>query len=325
MSQLYAVVAGRRAGSTPRRPAGASKGLRAAAFGVALVASLAGVTDVAGAQRPRGAQPKWPERGGARLVTQESAGTVDSALLAAVADSLAAESRSVPRPTVPSVARFRSRGDSVAYETTRARSERDTGLRVVVSLFDRELYVVDRAADTLLVADVAIGVDTTIAWGAKSWRFETPRGRRTVLRKQENPVWVPPEWHYVEVAAKRGLKLAHLRQGKPVRLADGTTLTVRDNRVGRVGTDGVYTPLPADEEIVFDGTVFVPPLGTQNRRIPGELGRFKMELGDGYMLHGTPHEDTIGQAATHGCIRLFDEDIEWLFNNVPAGTAVYIF
>jgi lipoprotein-anchoring transpeptidase ErfK/SrfK len=28
---------------------------------------------------------------------------------------------------------------------------------------------------------------------------------------------------------------------------------------------------------------------------------------------------------THGCIRLYDEDIEWLYERVPVGTAVYIY
>ena len=30
-------------------------------------------------------------------------------------------------------------------------------------------------------------------------------------------------------------------------------------------------------------------------------------------------------AAPHGCIRLRDEDIEWLYENVPVGTKVYIY
>ena len=352
MSMQHAVVAGRSGGSTPARPVSAITGprgvvrdaaiieanmgtnmgiggvVRDAALGIggAVRGAVLGIALWAGLAGAASAQPSWRERAAGR-VTRESAGTLDSALLAVTADSLAAAARDAvgAHATVPMVARFRSRADSVAYETTRARAERDNGLRVIVSLLDRELYVVDRSADTLLVANVAIGVDTVVTYGAKAWRFETPRGRRTVLRKQENPVWVPPEWHYVEVAAKRGLKLAYLRTGKPVPLADGTSLTVRDGRVGRVGPDGVFAALPADEEIVFDGKVFVPPFGTANRRIPGELGRFKMELGDGYMLHGTPHEDTIGQAATHGCVRLFDEDIEWLYQNVPAGTPVYIY
>jgi L,D-transpeptidase YbiS len=43
------------------------------------------------------------------------------------------------------------------------------------------------------------------------------------------------------------------------------------------------------------------------------------------MLHGTPHQDSIGQAATHGCIRLRDPDIEYLYRNVPQGTRVFLF
>jgi lipoprotein-anchoring transpeptidase ErfK/SrfK len=28
---------------------------------------------------------------------------------------------------------------------------------------------------------------------------------------------------------------------------------------------------------------------------------------------------------THGCIRLGDDDIDWLYRNVPAGTAVLVY
>jgi hypothetical protein len=221
------------------------------------------------------------------------------------------------------ISRFRSTADSVAHERTRAAAEAHTGFRVVVLLEDRELAVMN-GADTLMVAPVAIGMDTTIVFGSRSWRFETPRGKRSVLRKEKDPVWIPPEWHYAEVASKRGLKLAHLKAGRTVSLADGRALTIRNGKVGLVQWGG-FTALPADEEIVFDGTLFVPPHGTANRRIPGELGRFKLDLGNGYLLHGTPYENTIGNAATHGCVRLYDEDIAWLYQNVPVGTPVFIY
>lgn len=219
--------------------------------------------------------------------------------------------------------RFRSARDSIAGETARAAAERSSGLRVVVQLDARELAVLD-GADTLLVAPVAIGRDTTIKYGARTWTFDTPRGRRVVHRKNENPVWVPPDWHYVEAAARKGLKLAYLPAGKGVPLGAGRTLAVRGGLAGVVEGKS-FTALPTDEEIVFGNTLYVPPLGSKNRQIEGELGRFRLDLGDGYQLHGTPHEDTIGDAATHGCIRLYDEDIEWLYQHVPVGTAVYIF
>ena len=46
---------------------------------------------------------------------------------------------------------------------------------------------------------------------------------------------------------------------------------------------------------------------------------------DGYLLHGTPYDDSIGTAATHGCVRLRADDVQWLYENVPVGTPVYIY
>ena len=79
----------------------------------------------------------------------------------------------------------------------------------------------------------------------KSWRFETPRGVRTVIAKRENPVWIPPEWHYAEVAQEHGLKLAAMKPGKTV-LSDGSWLEVRDNEVGVVDAATGEFALSAD-------------------------------------------------------------------------------
>lgn len=220
--------------------------------------------------------------------------------------------------------KFRNRRDSLGWVSARKKAERSDGFRIVVSLFDRTLWVM-RDDDTLRVATVAVAKGTELKLGDKSWNFETPRGMRTVLRKDSLPIWVPPEWHYAEVAQEHNLKLAHMPQRGVVKLSDGNRLAVRDSSVGVLFTDGVFAPLPIDEEIVFDSTLFVPPVGTKNRRIEGELGRYRLDLGNGYLLHGTPHEETIGTAATHGCIRLKGEDIEWLFENVPVGTRVFIY
>ncbi|MDF1502901.1 L,D-transpeptidase [Roseisolibacter sp. H3M3-2] len=261
--------------------------------------------------------------GAARAQPSQALPTAGRVAVAAGMDTIASMALAAERPGVPVVSRFRSNADSVAHERTRAAAEAHLGMRVIVLLESRELAVMN-GADTLMVAPVAIGMDTTINFGAKSWTFETPRGTRKVLGKEKDPVWVPPEWHYAEVASKRGLKLAHLKAGSTVSLADGRALTIKGGRVGLVQHGG-FTALPADEEIVFDGTLFVPPHGTANRRIPGELGKFKLDLGNGYLLHGTPYENTIGNAATHGCVRLYEEDIAWLYENVPVGTPVFIY
>jgi hypothetical protein len=255
----------------------------------------------------------------------------DSALVPDAPSTDAPAGATLPRVSVPvtmadtSLApRFRNRADSLAWSGARELADASTGFRVIVSTYERHLWVLD-GPDTLLSAPVAVGVDTTISYGSRTWRFNTPYGRRSVLRKEANPVWVPPDWHYVEVAARRDLKLTYLSRTSAYPLRGGAKLVVRNAEVGLLRAGGRFEALPHDEEVVFDGKLFVPPLGTKNRRIPGELGKFRLDLGNGYLLHGTPYENTIGAAATHGCIRLREDDITWLYDHVPVGTRVYIY
>ncbi|MGC3982264.1 MAG: L,D-transpeptidase family protein [Steroidobacteraceae bacterium] len=57
------------------------------------------------------------------------------------------------------------------------------------------------------------------------------------------------------------------------------------------------------------------------------LGEFAMRLaipGGAYLIHGTNKPTAIGMDVTHGCIRMFPEDIEHFFKEVPVGTPVLI-
>jgi hypothetical protein len=218
---------------------------------------------------------------------------------------------------------FKTRADSLAWARARAAAEHATGFRLVVSLQDFRLWaIVD--ADTVLSAPAAVAKGTTLEYAGKAWTFNTPRGVRRVLGKGADPVWTPPDWLYAETAAEHDLKLEKLVAGRPYKLLDGRSLVVRDSLVG-VLDDGEFGELPTDEHIVFDHTLFIPPMGTKNRRVEGELGKFRLDLGEGYLLHGTPYKESIGMAATHGCIRLRDGDIEWLYDHIPIGTRVYIY
>lgn len=220
--------------------------------------------------------------------------------------------------------RFRSRADSLAAMTAYNASRRDQNLRLVVSLEDRKLWVV-AGVDTVLQAPVAIGRGDRLVFGEKAWQFDTPRGIRTVRGKDADPKWIPPEWHYVETAKEYGLKLVHLSLNKPYPISGKRKIMFRDREAGVFHPDSGFMFLPLDEEIVFDNTLFIPPVGSKNRTIRGELGKYKLDTGAGILLHGTPHQSSIGSAATHGCLRLRDEDIEWLYQYVPIGTKVYIY
>jgi lipoprotein-anchoring transpeptidase ErfK/SrfK len=41
-------------------------------------------------------------------------------------------------------------------------------------------------------------------------------------------------------------------------------------------------------------------------------------------FHGTPNAETVGQAASHGCIRMYDQDVIALFEIVEIGTPVSV-
>ena len=199
---------------------------------------------------------------------------------------------------------------------------------LVISLEERHLWYKQRGA-ILFSTEVATGSGKTMVeeGGASAWKFETPRGRLVVQSKEEAPVWAPPDWHYVEQSRKRGLGLTRLEIGQPLAVADGSVITVEGNDVVRVLPDGRRNVLQATDgrEIVVDGKVLVPPLGTTQRRYEGVLGTHRLNMGDGYAMHGTNQPETVGRAVSHGCVRLRNEDIAKLYAMVPVGTPVYIY
>jgi hypothetical protein len=214
--------------------------------------------------------------------------------------------------------------DSIAAFKTAEKAAKARDYRVVISLAKRQLWVV-QASDTIMSAPVGVGTGGRLRHEKKLWVFSTPRGVRQVVQKKTDPVWTPPEWNYVEVAKKHGLKVGTIPLKGGRKLPDGRKLVVRDSLVGVEDQSGTYTALPLDEHIVFDDVLYIPPIGSKNRRIEGELGKYALDTGNGYMLHGTPYPETVGQRSSHGCIRMKDDDIAWLYENVPVGTKVYIY
>jgi hypothetical protein len=148
-----------------------------------------------------------------------------------------------------------------------------------------------------------------------------------VQGKEEAPVWVPPDWHYVEQSRKRGLGLVRLEMGQSLAVADGSVITVEGNDLVRALPDGRRDVLQATDghEIVVDGKVLVPPVGTTQRRYQGVLGSYRLNMGNGYAMHGTNQPETVGRAVSHGCVRLRNEDIATLYAMVEVGTPVYIY
>ncbi len=106
--------------------------------------------------------------------------------------------------------------------------------------------------------------------GERQWVFDTPLGERRVERKTRDPIWVKPDWAFVE---------------------EGVT----------------------------------PPADARERMDDVSLGDYGIYLGDGYLIHGTLFQSLLGKKITHGCIRLGDEDLEYLYRNLPVGGRVFLY
>ncbi|HUF28855.1 MAG TPA: L,D-transpeptidase [Gemmatimonadaceae bacterium] len=213
--------------------------------------------------------------------------------------------------------------DTVLAETPNVSD--DQGF-LVVSIEERRLWY-KKGDSVLFETRVAVGSGKTLVRGTNQWKFDTPRGRLVVQRKDLDPAWVPPDWHFIEQARNRGLGTMSLNRGQSIPMADGSEITVVGSDVVRRAPDGNITALEAQDgrEIVANGNIVIPPFGTNQRKYDGVLGTHRLYLGDGYALHGTNQPSSIGRAVSHGCIRLRNEDIETLYHMVPLGTPVYIY
>lgn len=199
---------------------------------------------------------------------------------------------------------------------------------IVVSIADRRMWY-KMGNETLYSTRVAVGSGKTLVKqnGRDEYRFDTPRGRLVVQSKDVDPPWVPPDWHFVEIARKRKLKLVKLKKGDSIPAGDSSFITVAGSDVVRKMPDGTIVPFETSEghEIVVGKELIVPPFGTNQRKYRGVLGSHRLNLGDGYALHGTNEPASVGKAVSHGCVRLRNEDIDYLYGLVPVGTAVYIY
>lgn len=106
--------------------------------------------------------------------------------------------------------------------------------------------------------------------GGRTWTFETPRGEFQVRSKITNPIWIKPDWAFIE-------------EGEPI------------------------------------------PKSSAERAEKGMMGDYALGIGRGYFIHGTLYKRLLGRNVSHGCVRLGDEDLKFLYETAGIGTRVFIF
>lgn len=148
---------------------------------------------------------------------------------------------------------------------------------------------------------------------------------QAAMKLTENGIVGPDTWR-----ALQPLK-AYLRSqpSEPAEQADKPRIHVHvDTRILTITSNGTIkaypvavgrrsTPTPVGEwKIVFKSVNPGGPFGVRWMRLSVPWG--------GYGIHGTNNPKSIGKAVSHGCVRLYNEDVIKLYDQVPIGTPVSI-
>ena len=246
--------------------------------------------------------------------------------------------RTVANSRAAEINRIQQKVDNLSRETE---DTPDTGQVIVVSTTENHLYVRSNG-QTIFDAVCSTGKGTTLAVDGKTLVFDTPIGKLHIKAKEEDPVWVPPDWHFVEEASKNGMRVVHLNPGGSIDASTGDVTSGRSEGVwswfrgsrptlhmrGKtvVYDDGAsQRELPPGKLITAGNTIVVPPVDSPQRQFTGVLGKYRLELGDGYGIHGTDEPEKLGHSVSHGCVRLGDDDIAKLYQIAKVGDEVIIY
>lgn len=135
---------------------------------------------------------------------------------------------------------------------------------------------------------------TSSDWNTPSLRLEISRGHRQVTLYRGNA----------------RIKTYHVAVGRP-----GWETPLGDFQVFQMIRD-------PDWKHPLTGKIF------RAGEMGNELGHYwigfwtngKISVG----FHGTPHPQTVGKSISHGCIRMYDKDIEELFDEIDVGDTVRV-
>ncbi len=156
-------------------------------------------------------------------------------------------------------------------------------------------------------------------------------GRRIVVPSQFVLPNAPREGIVINLAAMRIFYFPKPKPGEP------QLVYTHPIGVGKVGwstpegttkvvarqTDPIWRPSAAVRKEHAENGDPIPKVVLPGPDNP--LGKYKFTLGwPSYLIHGTNKPYGVGLRSSHGCIRLYPEDIEQLYQMVPLGTRVRV-
>jgi L,D-transpeptidase ErfK/SrfK len=135
------------------------------------------------------------------------------------------------------------------------------------------------------------------------------------------------------------MRLYYFETAKPAKAGEPGIVKVSSHPIG-IGVQGWATPFGEAKVVqkVEDPVWYVPASIRKEHAERGDplpsvvppgpdnpLGEFALTLSlPSYLIHGTNKPAGVAMRSSHGCIRLYPEDIEALFPRVARGTAVWL-
>jgi hypothetical protein len=136
--------------------------------------------------------------------------------------------------------------------------------------FTNELYIVvnpnnnrlslRRGQKVVMEAAISTGRNDTLTYRSRKWVFQTPRGIMSVIRKKKDPVWLKPDWAFLEKGESIPPVHSPLRKQKGVLgafmldLGGGVMIhgTPQENLLGRSVTHGCIRVGYDDLKVLYD-------------------------------------------------------------------------
>jgi len=136
--------------------------------------------------------------------------------------------------------------------------------------FINELYIVvnpngnrlslRRGQKVVFEAAISTGKNDTLTYLRRKWVFQTPRGIMSVIRKKKDPIWIKPDWAFLEKGESIPAWNSPLRREKGVLgafmldLGGGVMIhgTPQEHLLGRSVTHGCIRVGFEDLKVLFD-------------------------------------------------------------------------
>ena len=171
-------------------------------------------------------------------------------------------------------------------------------------------------------------------------------GFNEIIRANPNvDKWLPGEGTIIKIPTQHIIPKGFSEKGITINLSEFRGYLIKDNKlitfpVG-LGRMDWKTPLGISTiDLKLEKPAWYPPQSVrdeyknQGKFLPAEvlpgpdnpLGELAMRISipGGYFIHGTNRPDGVGMEISHGCIRLFPEDIDYIFQLTDIGTEVIL-